>query len=77
MRHHGIERLDPAGKASIGHDKNRLDCDERPMDGVLTLGVERRIQSLDGPVIGMIDGGVSALGGIPDDMPVDDWPFSV
>jgi len=42
----------------------------------MTLGYERRLQSLGAVMVAMVDG-ASVFGRIIDDMPMDDWPTRV
>lgn len=76
MGYRGIDRLRATNKATRGRDKDRRHGVQRTFNAVLTLGDERRLQSLDAVVVAMIDG-AGVFGRIIDDMPMDDWPPSV
>ncbi len=76
MRQTGSDRLHPADKSWRGRDKDKFDGDQGTVNVVLTLGDERRLQSLDAVVVAMIDG-ASMFGRIIDDMPMDDGPSRV
>ena len=76
MRQTGSDRFDPAEKSSFWGDEDKLDDDQGTIDIVMTLGEERRLQSLDAVVVAMVDG-ASVFGRIIDDMPVDDGPSRV
>ena len=76
MRQTGSDRLHPADKSWLGRDKDKFDGDQGTVNVVLTLGDERRLQSLDAVVVAMIDG-ASVLGRLIDDMPMDDGPSRV
>ncbi len=77
MDHQTIGRPRPSDNASLGRDRDKLDCDQGGIDVVLTRGNKYRIQSFDTVVVAMIDGDTSVRGRITDDMPVDERPSRV
>lgn len=64
---------DATGEATIGRYYEQLSCCERLLiDIVLALGVERRVQCLDGGVVAVIERGAGVVRSVVDDMPVDE-----